>query len=205
MCMCLFPIPTSGRGVTLELARTPGRMIPRWPMLLSGLLGAGMLSLILGTAGPPASKSPAVTEGAERSGAWPGRRSGSVGAAGAGASWKGDLGLTGTAEETDAVGGQTASPAWAGTAHLVSAVGRWSGVQPSTRTGSVSRIEEGRNKADAGRTAQSVAGSTALGRRRQPRTRDGMTDTVCASSRDGCILDARRTSDGVYPGRGVTE
>ena len=30
-------------------------------------------------------------------------------------------------------------------------------------------------------------------------------DTVCASSRIGCILAARNTSDGVYPGRGVEE
>ena len=32
-------------------------------------------------------------------------------AAGSGAPWKGDLGLPGTAEETDAKGGQTASGA----------------------------------------------------------------------------------------------
>ena len=31
------------------------------------------------------------------------------------------------------------------------------------------------------------------------------SDTVCASSRDGCILAARNTSGGVYPGRGVEE
>ena len=40
-----------------------------------------------------------------------------VGTAGPGAPWKGDLGLPGTAEETDAKGWQTASGAWAGTAH----------------------------------------------------------------------------------------
>lgn len=39
------------------------------------------------------------------------------GAAGSGAPWKGDLGLPGAAEETDGVRGQTASGAWAGTAH----------------------------------------------------------------------------------------
>ena len=39
------------------------------------------------------------------------------GAADSGAPWKGDLGLPGTAEETDAKGWQTASGAWAGTAH----------------------------------------------------------------------------------------
>ena len=39
-----------------------------------------------------------------------------VGAAGSGAPRKGDLGLPGAAEETGAKGGQTASPAWAGTA-----------------------------------------------------------------------------------------
>ena len=42
------------------------------------------------------------------------------GAAGSGAPRKGDLGLPGAAEETDGVGGQTASGAWAGTAHPVS-------------------------------------------------------------------------------------
>ena len=93
---------------------------------------------------------------------WAGRRSGSVGAAGSGAPWKGDLGLPGTAEETDAVGGQTASRPWAQRAHLVSAVGRWSGVRRCSRTGNVSRIEVGRNDADAGRTAQSVAGRHGL-------------------------------------------
>ena len=40
-----------------------------------------------------------------------------VGTAGSGAPWKGDLGLPGTVEETDAEGWQTASGAWAGTAH----------------------------------------------------------------------------------------
>jgi len=38
------------------------------------------------------------------------------GAAGSGAPRKGDLGLPGAAEETDGVGRQTASGAWAGTA-----------------------------------------------------------------------------------------
>ena len=38
------------------------------------------------------------------------------GAAGSGAPRKGDLGLPGAAEETDAKGGKTASAAWAGTA-----------------------------------------------------------------------------------------
>ena len=31
------------------------------------------------------------------------------------------------------------------------------------------------------------------------------SDTVCASSRNGCLLDARNTSGGVYPGGGVEE
>ena len=53
--------------------------------------------------------------------------------------------------------------------------------------------------------AQSVAGSTALGLRRQPRNSDGMTDTVCANGRDGRVLDARNTSGGVYPAGGVEE
>lgn len=41
-------------------------------------------------------------------------------AAGSVAPRKGDLRLPGAAEEPGAVGGKTASPAWAGTAHLVS-------------------------------------------------------------------------------------
>jgi len=45
-----------------------------------------------------------------------------VGAADSGAPRKGDLRLPGAAEEADAKGGQTAYGAWAGTAHLVSAV-----------------------------------------------------------------------------------
>jgi hypothetical protein len=123
---------------------------------------------------------------------WAGRRSGSVGAAGSGAPWKGDLGLPGTAEETDAVGGQTASRPWAQRAHLVSAAGRWSGVRRCSRTGNVSRIEVGRNDADAGRTAQSVAGSTQEGPGQRSGTSCGMTDTVCANGRDGRVLDARK-------------
>ena len=31
------------------------------------------------------------------------------------------------------------------------------------------------------------------------------SDTVCASSRNGCLLDARNTSGGVHPGGGVEE
>jgi len=42
-----------------------------------------------------------------------------VGAAGSGAPRKGDLRLPGAAEETDDVRRQTASGAWAGTAHLL--------------------------------------------------------------------------------------
>ena len=32
-----------------------------------------------------------------------------------------------------------------------------------------------------------------------------LTDTVCASGRDGRLLGARNTADGVYPGCGVEE
>ena len=42
-----------------------------------------------------------------------------MGTAGSGAPRKGDLRLPGAAEETDGVGRQTASGAWAGTAHLL--------------------------------------------------------------------------------------
>ena len=40
--------------------------------------------------------------------------------------------------------------------------------------------------------AQSVAGSADSGRWRMLPNRFAMTDTVCASSRDGCTLDARK-------------
>ena len=46
------------------------------------------------------------------------------GAAGSGAPRKGDFWLPGAAEETGAVGGQTASGAWAGTAHYSGVPGR---------------------------------------------------------------------------------
>ena len=32
-----------------------------------------------------------------------------------------------------------------------------------------------------------------------------MTDTVCACSRDGCFLGARKASGGILPGRGLEE
>ena len=31
------------------------------------------------------------------------------------------------------------------------------------------------------------------------------TDNVCASSRNGCLLGARHTADGIHPGCGVAE
>ena len=35
--------------------------------------------------------------------------------------------------------------------------------------------------------------------------REGETDGLTALSRNGCLLDARNTSGGVYPGGGVEE
>ena len=61
-----------------------------------------------------------MTKGAERSGALATEAVWKRGAAGSGAPRKGYLRLPGAAEETGAVGGQTASGAWAGTAHPVS-------------------------------------------------------------------------------------
>ena len=61
-----------------------------------------------------------MTKGAERSGALAPEAVWKCGAAGSGAPRKGDLRLPGAAEETDGVCGQTASGAWAGTAHPVS-------------------------------------------------------------------------------------
>ena len=58
-----------------------------------------------------------MTKGAERSGALAPEAVWKCGAAGSGAPRKGDLRLPGAAEETDGVGGQTASGVWAGTAH----------------------------------------------------------------------------------------
>ena len=81
--------------------------------------------------------------------------------------------LPGAAEETGAVGGQTASVTWAGTAHLPE--------QKETVHGSV--------------CCQAQTHRRSLWRT--------CSDTVCASSRDGCFLAARNTSGGVNPGRGV--
>ena len=61
-----------------------------------------------------------MTKDAKRSGALATEAVWKCGAAGSGASRKGDYRLPGAAEETAAVGGQTASGAWAGTAHPVS-------------------------------------------------------------------------------------
>ena len=61
-----------------------------------------------------------MTKGAKRSGALVAEAVLRCGAAGSGAPRKGDLRLPGAAEETDGVGGQTASVTWAGTAHPVS-------------------------------------------------------------------------------------
>ena len=61
-----------------------------------------------------------MTKDAKRSGALATEAVWKRGAAGSEAPRKGDLGLPGAAEETDDVCGQTASGAWAGTAHPVS-------------------------------------------------------------------------------------
>ena len=36
-------------------------------------------------------------------------------------------------------------------------------------------------------------------------TSPGLTDIVCANGRDGRVLDARNTADGILPGCGVEE
>ena len=61
-----------------------------------------------------------MTKDAKRSGALATEAVWKCGAAGSGAPRTGDYRLPGAAEETDDVGGQTASGAWAGTAHPVS-------------------------------------------------------------------------------------
>ena len=61
-----------------------------------------------------------MTKGAERAKRverGPGECLAALGSTGSGAPWKGDARLPGAAEETDVVGGQTLSGAWAGTAH----------------------------------------------------------------------------------------
>ena len=78
-----------------------------------------------------------------------------------------------TPTKTADVGGQTASGAWAGTAHC--------------------RI--------GGRTFAGVA-LVLTPQRSLWRT---CSDTVCASSPTGCLLDARNTSGGLLPGGGVEE
>ena len=78
-----------------------------------------------------------------------------------------------TPTKTDGVGGQTASGAWAGTAHC------WIG--GSTFAGAALALPP---------------------RRSLWRT---CSDTVCASSPSGCLLDARNTSGGLLPGGGVEE
>ena len=72
-------------------------------------------------------------------------------------------------------GWQTASPAWDGTAHL---------------------LEQRNNVRGSGCCLAPTL------RRSLWRT---CSDTVCASSRNGCLPAARNTSGGVYPGRGVEE
>ena len=61
-----------------------------------------------------------MTKDAKRSGALATEAVWKCWAAGSGAPRKGDYRLPGAAEETGAMGGQTASGAWAGTAHPVS-------------------------------------------------------------------------------------
>ena len=89
--------------------------------------------------------------------------------------WKCGAAGSGAAEETGAVGGQTASGAWAGTAQLPE--------QRDVVRGSGCCL------------AQTLRRWVWL----------ALTDTRSASSRNGCLPDARNTSGGVHPGRGVEE
>ena len=130
-----------------------------------------------------------TTKDAKRSGALAPEAVWKCGAAGSGAPRKGDYRLPGAAEETDDVCGQTASGAWAGTAH-----------HPRSSSSRTLMAKPGTDP-----PAQSVAGSADSGRRRMPENRAVMTDTVCANGRDGRTPAARNTSGGIHPGRGVEE
>ena len=117
-----------------------------------------------------------MTKDAKRSGALAPEAVWKCGAAGSGAPRKGDLRLPGAAEETDGVGRQTASGAWAGTAQ--------------DNAGSKD-IVDGRRPGTDGSPRRSL--------------RPVYPDFVCANGLDGRIPAARNTSDGILPGRGVEE
>ena len=104
-----------------------------------------------------------TTKDAERSGALAPEAVWKCGVAGSGAPRKGDLGLPGAAEETDGVGGQTASGAWAGTAH------------DNARS---KDINDGRRPGTDGSPPRSVWLAC--------------PDTLCANGRDGRVLGARK-------------
>ena len=115
-----------------------------------------------------------------------------MGASGSGAPRKGDYWLPGAAEETGAKGGKTAYAAWAGTA------------QRSERRTDVDAGDDGLR--EQALTFELGYDATTLMRSVDRRSlRPVYPDFVCASSRDGCLLAARNTSDGVYPGRCVEE
>ena len=84
-------------------------------------------------------------------------------------------GLDGGTEETGSVGRQTASRAWDGTAQSLE------------------------------RRYMVRGGVCCLALTLRRSLRPVYPDFVCASSRNGCLPDARNTSGGVYPGRGVEE
>ena len=119
-----------------------------------------------------------TTKDAERSGALAPEAVWKCGAAGSGAPRKGDLRLPGAAEETDGVGRQTASGAWAGTAH-----------HPRSSSSRALKAKPGTDP-----PAQSLADAAGA-----------ESDNVCANGRDGRTPAARNTSVGIHPGRGVEE
>ena len=114
-----------------------------------------------------------------------------MGAAGSGAPRKGDYRLPGAAEETDAKGGQTASAAWAGTA------------QRGERGTGVDAGDGGLR--ELALSFEYWYTATTLMRAYRRRVWLVYPDTLCASGRDGRLLGARNTADGVYPVCGVEE
>ncbi len=93
--------------------------------------------------------------------------------------------------KTDAVGGQTPSVAWAGTAHRVSAVltlMRGTTVFANWHCPSNRRMTP-----------------TSLMRGYRRSLWQIYSDTVCANGRDGRVLGARKASGGILPVRGLEE
>ena len=133
------------------------------------------------------------------SGAWPRRRSAALCGrpAGSGAPRKGDLRLPGAAEETDVVGRQTASGAWAGTAQK-------SERAPTPKRGTTfpANWHCPTNRSTTPQRRRGLPPAQGVARSLAERTHAA---PAAGSNADGCILDARNTSDGVHPGRGVEE